>query len=52
MDTALTQYGIALGMAVKYVGGEYASRVVRGQPDQKDPFVPVPAAKQRDALDF
>ena len=28
MDTLLGQYGIALGMAVKYVGGQYVTRVI------------------------
>jgi hypothetical protein len=52
VDGTLEQYGIALGMAVKYVGGQYQSRSHRGQPDQKDALRPVPAAKQREALDF
>ena len=52
MDSALGQYGIASGMAVKYLGGSYSSRVERGQPNEKDPMVPVAAAKQREALDF
>ncbi len=52
MDSALQQYGIASGMAVKYLGGSYISRVERGQPSEKDPVVPVAAAKQREALDF
>lgn len=52
MDTALSQYGIAAGMAVKYLGGSYISRVERGQPLERDPVIPVPAAQQREALDF
>ena len=52
MDTALGQYGIAAGMAVKYLGGSYVSRVHRGQPGEVDPVVPIAAAKQREALDF
>ena len=52
MDTLLGQYGIALGMAVKYVGGQYSTRVHRGQPGAVEPLRPVPAAKQREALDF
>jgi hypothetical protein len=52
MDTLLGQYGIAAGMAVKYLGGSYVSRVHRGQPGEVDPVVPVAAAKQREALDF
>jgi hypothetical protein len=50
MDTLLQQYGIALGMAVKYVGGSYMDRVRRNQ--EHEPLTPVPAAKQREALDF
>ena len=52
MDGLLEQYGIALGMAVKYVGGQYVSRNHRGQPGAIDPLVPLPAAKQREALDY
>lgn len=52
MDTALQQYGTAAGIAMKYMGGSFISRVERGQPGEKDPVVPVPAAKQREALDF
>jgi hypothetical protein len=52
MDTLLGQYGIALGMGVKYVGGQYVSRNHRGEPDAIDPLRPVPAAEQRAALDF
>lgn len=48
----LQQYGIAAGMAVKYLGGSYMTRVERGQPGEKDPIVPVPAARQREALAF
>ena len=52
MDTALGEYTRALGHAVKYVGGQYASRNQRGQPGAVDPLVPIPATRQRDALDF
>jgi hypothetical protein len=52
VDTALNQYAIASGMAVKYMGGSYISRVHRGQPGEVDPVTPVAAAKQREALDF
>jgi hypothetical protein len=52
VTTLLGQYGIASGMAVKYLGGSYISRVHRGQPGEVDPVVAVPAAKQREALDF
>jgi uncharacterized protein DUF4953/uncharacterized protein DUF5117 len=52
MDTLIGQYAIALGVAVKYVGGSNLNRVHRGQPDAVDPLVPVSAAKQREALEF
>jgi uncharacterized protein DUF4953/uncharacterized protein DUF5117 len=52
MDGLLEQYGIALGLSVKWVGGQYQSRSHRGQPDAVDPLRPIPAAKQREALDF
>lgn len=52
MDSMAQQYAIAAGMAVKFVGGSYMSRVERGQPGDKDPVDPVPAARQRDAVDF
>ncbi|MCC6650478.1 MAG: zinc-dependent metalloprotease [Candidatus Eisenbacteria bacterium] len=52
MDTLLGQYGVAAGLAVKYLGGSYMSRVERGQPMERNPIDPVPAAKQREALDF
>jgi hypothetical protein len=52
MDTMLGSYAVAAGMAVKYVGGSYMSRVDRGQPGEKDPVEPVSPAKQREAVDF
>ncbi|TMQ72008.1 MAG: zinc-dependent metalloprotease [Candidatus Eisenbacteria bacterium] len=52
MDGLLEQYGIALSLGVKYIGGQYQSRNHRGQPDAHDPMAPVPAAKQKEALDF
>ena len=52
MDSLLGQYGTAAGLAVKYLGGSYMSRVERGQPGEVAPVNPVPAAKQREALDF
>ena len=50
LDDLLGQYAISLGLAVKYVGGQYQNRLHRGQ--KPEPFVPVPAAKQREALEF
>ncbi len=52
MDGLLGQYAIALGMAVKQVGGQYHHRDRPGQPGLRAPLQPVPAARQREALDF
>jgi len=52
MDDLLGQYAIALGMGVKWVGGQYHSRSHRGQAGTTDPLQPVPAVRQREALDF
>jgi hypothetical protein len=52
MDALLEQYGIALGLSVKYVGGQAQYRDHRGQPGARDPLTPVTAARQREALDF
>jgi hypothetical protein len=52
MDGLIGQYAIALGLAVKYVGGQYQSRDHRGQPEAHQALEPVPAARQREALDF
>ena len=48
----LPQYGNAAYLIAKYVGGEHAYRDHRGDPNGRDPFVPVNAAKQREALKF
>jgi hypothetical protein len=51
VDVLLGQDALALGLAVKYVGGQYQSRERRGQA-AATPLVPIPAAKQREALAF
>jgi hypothetical protein len=48
----LGQYGDAAYLMTRYVGGEYMHRDHRGDPSGRDPFVPVPSAKQREALKF
>jgi hypothetical protein len=48
----LMQYGDAAYLTSQFVGGEYAYRDHRGDPDAHDPFVPVAAEKQRLALKF
>ncbi|MBI3538659.1 MAG: zinc-dependent metalloprotease, partial [Candidatus Eisenbacteria bacterium] len=52
VDGLLEQYDITARLAVKYVGGQYQSRNHRGQPGAHDPLTPVPAARQREALEF
>jgi hypothetical protein len=46
----LGQYGNAAHLAANYIGGEHAHRDHRGDPSGRDPFVPVKADKQREAL--
>ena len=46
----LGQYGNAAYLASNYVGGEAMHRDHAGDPNGRDPFVPVKAAKQREAL--
>jgi len=48
----LMQYGDAAFLTAQFVGGEYAHRDHRDDPDARDPFVPVKAAQQRQALKF
>ena len=52
MDDLLSQYAVALGMGVKWVGGQYHARNHRGQTGMVEPLQLVSAAKQREALDF
>jgi hypothetical protein len=48
----LFQYARALSTAPKYIGGQFQYRDRVGDPQGRDPFVPVSRAKQREALDF
>ncbi len=50
--TLLGQYSRAMFLASRYVGGQYHHRDHRGDENGRLPFVPVPAAKQREALQF
>jgi hypothetical protein len=52
MDNLINQYARSLGMAVKYVGGQYQSRDLSGQQGGRPPLTPVPAARQREALEL
>lgn len=48
----LAQYGDAAYLAGRQIGGVYVHRDHKGDPEGRDPLVPVPGAKQRDALKF
>jgi hypothetical protein len=48
----LNQHGNAAFLVASYVGGEYAHRDHAGDPAGRDPFLPVPGPKQREALKF
>ncbi|HEY1378464.1 MAG TPA: zinc-dependent metalloprotease, partial [Gemmataceae bacterium] len=48
----LKQYGDAAALSSYFVAGEMMHRDHRGDPNARDPFVPVPADKQRAALRF
>ncbi len=48
----LGQYGNSAYFIAKYIGGEHAYRDYKGDAKGRDPLVPVPAAKQREALKF
>ena len=50
--TLLAEYARALATAVKYIGGQYQWRDHVGDPDGRLPFVNVPKARQREALQF
>lgn len=49
---AFGQEGYALYLASKYIGGVYHFRSHVGDPGNRLPFEPVPAAKQKEALDL
>jgi len=48
----LRQYGDAAFLTAHFVGGEYTHRDHKGDPNARDPQIPVKAAKQREALAF
>jgi hypothetical protein len=48
----MRQYGDGAYLVSRYVGGEYVNRDHKGDPNGRDPFVPVTSAKQREALKF
>ena len=48
--TLLSQWGNAAYLLSSYVGGQYVSRDHKGDKGSRDPVVPVPGSKQREAL--
>ena len=48
----MNEYARAVAPAVKHLGGAYINRDHVGDPEGRLPFVNVPLAKQREALDF
>ena len=50
LQALLAQYGQTLVPAVKYIGGQYINRDHSGDPNGRLPFVNVPRAAQRQAL--
>jgi len=48
----MNEYARAVAPAIKYLGGAYINRDHVGDPEGRLPFVNVPRAKQREALDF
>jgi hypothetical protein len=48
----LSQYGNGAYLGANYVGGMYVRRDHRGDPKGRDPMEAIPAAKQREALQF
>jgi hypothetical protein len=50
--TILIQQYLAVTRAVIYVGGQYTARPHKGDGSDEFPMMPVPAAKQREALNF
>jgi hypothetical protein len=52
VQTILLQEYLAMSRAIRYVGGQYTARLHRGAENGELPMSPVPAAKQREALEF
>ncbi len=48
----LGEHGYTMYLASRYIGGQYHHRDHRGDENGRLPFVPVPAATQREALQF
>ena len=52
VETLLVQEYLAISRAVKYVGGQFTARPHKGDTGGELPMTPVPAAQQREALQF
>jgi len=50
--TLIGEYGYTMFLASRFIGGQSHHRDHRGDENGRLPFVPVPAAKQREALQF
>ena len=50
--TLISEYGYTMFLASRFIGGQSHHRDHRGDANGRLPFVPVPAAKQREALQF
>jgi hypothetical protein len=50
--TMIFQYGRALSFGLKYVGGQEVSKAHFGDPGAPEPFEPIPAEQQREALNY
>ena len=50
--TLLYEHGYTMFLASRYIGGQYHHRDHRGDENGRLPYVPVSAAKQREALQF
>jgi hypothetical protein len=48
--TMLALWGRSAAVVSRYIGGVYVDRAVVGQPGATQPFAPVPAARQRQAM--
>src|SRR5438128_3749378 len=52
LGRGVLEYGYGLMVSSKYIGGIYHVRDHAGDPHGRPPYTPVPAAKQREALEF
>lgn len=48
----LGRYGQAVRIAARWVGGQFIHRDQKGDPNERSPIQPVPATRQREAVEF